>query len=90
MENDKKKMMWMFVGLCVAVVGLMVYLVVSLRNSSAVNYEVSAPRFAVESARRRRVDFSPFSLSESARIVSESARIADRGPLPVGIMGRRW
>ena len=29
MENDKKKMMWMFVGLCVAVVGLMVYLVMT-------------------------------------------------------------
>ena len=28
------------------------YLVVSVRNSSAVSYEVSAPRFAVESARR--------------------------------------
>ena len=29
MEDDKKKMMWMFVGLCVAVVGLMVYLVMT-------------------------------------------------------------
>lgn len=28
------------------------YLVVSVRNSSAVSYEVSAPRFAVESSRR--------------------------------------
>ena len=28
------------------------YLVVSLRNSSAVSYEISAPRFAVESSRR--------------------------------------
>ena len=29
MDNDKKKMIWMFAGLCVAVLGLMIYLMVT-------------------------------------------------------------